>query len=199
MKRYFYHGIGELMDIEMIDIMQAIIDSGGLKTRSYVNRHEEDSDYEEFNHICLYKKNEDFDYDSEDAMLKTARGGWIDHCFYFIISPDIEAEKTEVVDETSYVYNSSEKHYLKTNLVDEWRYNGNIPLDKIVGIAIPFDSLKEYIEEFPGLSKEYDEKINRLLTTAESLGWRVENSDDQDLCDKLDEELQTKATEVPTK
>ena len=51
MKRYYYHGIGDLNPRYMIDIFIEIIKSGGIKIRSYSRG------YVGLDHICLYKKN----------------------------------------------------------------------------------------------------------------------------------------------
>ena len=56
-------------------------------------------------YVCI-EKNNDYNYDEEDALLNSARGGWIDNCFVFIINPEIEAKKSTKEE---------------TNLVDEWR------------------------------------------------------------------------------
>lgn len=167
MDRYYYHGVSDLMDEVSIDIMINIISSGGLKTRNSVRELGDD-----YNHVCLYKKNDEYDYEDN---LKSARSGWIDHCFFFIISPDI------------LTYKSS--YGTDTNLVDEWRSIGDIPLDKIVGIAIPFDGIADFKEKFPNLYDSFDEKLSRLISIAEANGWIIENSDEEDLCDRLDMEL----------
>ena len=85
MDRYYYHGFDH-GDIEW-GIMQMLkISKEGINSREHLG--------EDFNHVCLYRKNEDFDYSKDDHILKSARGGWIDFCCGFIISPSIEAEKT---------------------------------------------------------------------------------------------------------
>lgn len=183
MERYFYHGIGDYVDTTMIDKMLEIIDSGGLKSRSVIRGFSD-----EYNHVCLYKKNEDYDYSDINALIHSARGGWIDHCFGFIISPDVSAKKVK----TSNWGGFEELGALGTDLVDEWRSDGDISLDKIVGIMLPFDSISDCKREFSDfLTDDFDTKLFDLVNSANNLGLMVINSDEVDFCDKLDEQLNT--------
>lgn len=147
MERYFYHGIegyygnfGNTMEI-VLKILQE-----GLKTRNEVNSHSND----EFEHVCLYKKNEELDYSDPSILYKSARAGWIDNCFVFIISNDIEANKaTEDM----------------TNLIDEWRSVGSIPPNKIIGLALPLNSIKEYLSDKVDDEETIEDqnKLNKML------------------------------------
>ena len=85
MKRYYYHGVSDLLDEISLDIMLNIIKTDGIKTRNEIGNLN-DSKYE---HVCLYKKNNRFDYSDKKSYFRSARSGWIDHCFVFIISPNI--------------------------------------------------------------------------------------------------------------
>lgn len=183
MERYFYHGIGE--DISCLFKMLEIINSGGLKVRSKD---------EKYNHVCLYKKNEEYDYNKEEKLLSSARGGWIDNCWFFIISPDVTAKKVKVSNKTGF----DELGNPTSNLVDEWRSEGDIPLDKIVGIGIPFDYIAQEEKEFDFVEdmdfhehsfKEYYQLLKLLLEYANNSNWIVVNSEEKDICDKLDEQL----------
>lgn len=129
MERYFYHGIEPYYGCfgEILETMYKILQEG-LKTRKEVRNYDD----EEFSHICLYKKNEEIDYTDEKNMIKSAASGWINNCCVFIIDKDVEAEKTG---------NN------KTDLIDEWRSKGDISPSKIKGIALPFETIKEYLEE----------------------------------------------------
>lgn len=85
--------------------------------------------------IIMYvyiKKDDDLDYSNKIDFFKSARAGWIDHCFVFILSPDVGAVKLSHKD---------------TDLLDEWRSVGDIPPNKIKGIALPMEAIKEYLEE----------------------------------------------------
>ncbi len=189
MERYYYHGIGD--DLACLWKMIKIINSGELKTRSEIMG---DND-EKYNHVCLYKKNEEYNYDGkEEILLQSARSGWIDNCWFFIISPDIFAEKVKKTDMTGF----DEFGNPTTNLVDEWRSEGNIPLDKIVGIGIPFDTIMKTAKEESFVYdmdyemrsfKEYYQSLKILIDLAHSFNWVVVNSEEKDVCDKLDEQL----------
>ena len=177
-KRYYYHGLGDFYPKVTLDMVLEIISSGGIKTRNEVYNYDDDK----MAHICLYKKNDEYDYTKQNALINSARGGWIDHCVFFIISPDIKAEKTPVTNVNHDV--------LTTNLVDEWRTNENIPLEKIVGIAFPFDSIEELKEMMPkDFDKDYYDKYGKILQFALDKNWIIENSDLPDLCDVLDDSL----------
>lgn len=170
---YYYHGVTDMADDEELTRFIKILKSGELKTRQEI-RDFKDNGYD---HVCLYRKNPEFGYNDSnpETMLKSARAGWIDHSFVFIISPDIDAEKTS-------------SQY--TNLVDEWRSHGPIPFDKIVALGIPFDGIEEFIRQFPEChTSEYQQKLDFILDFAQNMGWRVINSDEKDFCDKLDKEL----------
>ncbi len=188
MERYFYHGIGD--DIACLWKMLEIINSGGLKTRSQAGNYDD----QKYNHVCLYKKNEEFDYNGKEMILSSARAGWIDKCWFFIISPDVPAKKVSVSNETGF----DEFGNPTSNLVDEWRSESDIPLDKIVGIGIPFDYIAQEEKEF-GFAidmdsqehsfKEYYQLLKSLLEYANNFNWIVVNSEEKDICDKLDEQL----------
>ena len=129
MEGYFYHGI-EAYDGSFgssTETMFKILNEG-LKTRKEIHNHYD----ENFNHVCLYKKDKDLDYSDQRYFFKSARSGWIDHCFVFIISPDLEVVKAT---------------HEETDLLDEWRSIGNIPQSKIKGIALPMEAIKEYLDE----------------------------------------------------
>lgn len=181
MNKYYYHGVGDMVIEELLDLILKIISDGEIKTRSGVRPNLSS----EYNHICLYKKNDDIDYSDEKDYGGSARSGWIDHCFFFIISPDIEARKVKVSNNTTITDDGE----LCTNIVDEWRTDGAIPISKIKGIALPFDTIEE---ERTYLKDSFFEKLAKIIDIATEYGWMVENSDEEDLCDRLDSELEEK-------
>ena len=125
MNHYFYHGI-ECYSGTIGYSAQLVIKilEEGIIMRNIISQYGDDK----FNHVCLYKKNDDYDYDSPDCLIHSARKGWIDHSFVFIINPEIEARK------------ATEE---ETNLVDEWRCYKNISPDDIVGIALPYEVIED--------------------------------------------------------
>ena len=77
-----------------------------------------------------------------------------------------------------------------TDLVDEWRSDGDIPLDRVVGIGIPLDVIRDQrciagseVDEY------FDEKLTDILLFAESMDWVVVNSNDVNFTERLDELL----------
>lgn len=129
MEGYFYHGIETYYGTygHSIELMLKILKEG-IKTRKEVHNHFDD----ELNHVCLYKKENDFDYNDERYRFKSARSSWIDNCFVFIISNEVEAVKA-----------TNEE----TDILDEYRSVGSIPPSRIKGIALPMEAIKEYLEE----------------------------------------------------
>ena len=78
MTRFYYHGLGDFYPEVSLDIVLEIIKSGSLKTRDEVRNIGGG-----YAHVCLYKKNEDYDYNELNTMLKSARSGWIEHCITY--------------------------------------------------------------------------------------------------------------------
>lgn len=185
MRHYFYHGFDPgYIDKETVEHMLDIINSGGIKTRKNIIGHQDES----FNHVCLYRKNDNYDYTSEKMFLESARAGWIDNCMVFVISDDIDAKylppNTEI-----------EGMGLPTNLVDEWRYFDDIPLDKIIGLALPLDSFKSTLEGEDTILKpeeieELRKSLKELKRVCDKLGLKVFNSEKKNFTDLLDSKLQ---------
>ena len=75
-----------------------------------------------------------------------------------------------------------------TNIIDEWRTDEDIPLEKIVGLALPLDTIRQEMQD----NKVWGEKLNQLLEIAKQYGWFVVNSEDVAFTDKLDNDLKNK-------
>lgn len=144
-QRYYYHGLSDFVCEETYDIMLKIIYSGGLKKRAEVHGISDNR----LNHICLAKVNDEVNYYDENIRLHSAFSSWIFNGPCFIISNQVSAKKTPFRDT-----NSIKDAVATTDLVDEWRTYDNIPLDMIVGIALPFKSIDETYEEFPDIEEE---------------------------------------------
>lgn len=179
MDRYYYHGIGEEIELETLESMLTIMDTGVIKSRGSVGY-----SGDEYEHVCLYRKNDNHNYSGGDRM-GTAYEGWINHAFCFVISPNIEALKTahyhNLEDESSASF---------TDLIDEWRSDGEIPLDRVVGIGLPLDKIRD-LRATAGSSvdEEFDDKLGDILVFAESMDWMIINSDEPEFADRLDERL----------
>ena len=181
MERYYYHGIETYSDEEAscLETMITIIKSGAIKTSNNITG----KNVEGMNHICLFKKNDEFDYEHREfgSDPMSALDAWIGCGVVFIISPDINAYKP--VYKAAYNRQNGE-----TNIVDEWRIDEDIPLEKIVGLALPFDIIKDEAE----YNKVWAEKLQQLLIIAKEYGWMVVDSGDVHFTDKLDNELDKK-------
>lgn len=159
---YFYHGTGDYVETAL-DKMIKIIESGGIKSKNK----QKSNNYTMFNgddHVSVArwegKNNPDF-----SDMLQSSFYGWIFGCPTFIISPDIEAIHAKQV--KGYFYDSNRERV--SQFIDEWHVRDEIPLDKIVGIAIPFSWSKN--------NRAAARKIGRILEYAKKYNWKVFNSD----------------------
>lgn len=179
MDRYYYHGIGGEIDSETLENMLTIMDTGVIKSRSAVGY-----SGDEYEHVCLYRKNDSHSYIGNGSM-GTAYDGWINHAFCFIISPDVAAEKTQFYHDLE-----NESSALFTDLVDEWRSDGDISLDRVVGIGMPLDTIRELRARAGSpVDEDFDDKLSDILMFAESMDWMIVNSDDVNFADRLDERL----------
>jgi len=108
----------------------------------------------------------------------------------FIISNDINAKYLPPNVEV-------EGFGLPTNLVDEWRCFENIPLSKVVGIAIPLENLKAVLEGKDEFSDEEEiiklkSCLMQLIDVCNKKGFKIYNSNEKDFTDKIDLQLQCK-------
>ena len=99
MDRYFYHGIEAYPGVMgwAVQLMIKILNEG-IIVRNQARNFNDDR----FNHVCLYRKNEEYDYEGKEGSLNSARDGWIDDCFVFVVSPEIEARKA-TSEETNHI------------------------------------------------------------------------------------------------
>jgi len=185
MERYYYHGIevyGNFSDT--LEIVLKILKEGINVRHAYFQ-----GEKSEYNHVCLYKKNEDYDYNYE-KMINSARSGWIDHCCVFVIDRNLAAVKapSSTLNEENAV----------TNLVDEWRSLGSISVDKIVGLALPLNLINEFLNSEPRWEEEQIDQektkdlINKIEIIANKMDLFIANSDIDDFTDKLDLQLNEK-------
>lgn len=192
MERYYYHGIecypGTLGVI--VERINQILDEG-LKNRNEVRDYEDDR----YNHVCLYKKNESVDYDNEIEYIKTARAGWIDSQFVIIVSPNIKASKVNVSISTGF---DNDSPY--TDLVDEWRSEGDIKPEDIVGVALPLNYINEYISNNKAIDQEdinkLKEELPKLKSKISEKGLILTGSEIKNFTDELDNSLNKKINYV---
>ena len=188
MQRYYYHGFDNYDYEGGIEHIIEIIKSGGLKNRNDVK----DLGDNNYNHVCLYRKNEEYDYASDEHLLRSARGGWIDGCMVFIISPEIEAYKVRYSE--SGIGFDEEGPY--SNLVDEYRSVGDIPNSKIVGIALPLNGIGKYLDDNIGEERKTRLRtlFSQLMALMQEYKFQLKNSEEENFTDKLDEELNIQMT-----
>ena len=159
---YFYHGTGDYVGTAL-DTMIKIIESGGIKSKNK-QRSNHYTMYNGDDHISVAKWSGQENRNFSD-MLQSSFYGWIFGCPTFIISPDIEAIHAKQV--KGYFYDFNRERL--SEFIDEWHVKDEIPLDKIVGIALPFNwSVNNPIAM---------RKIGKILEYAKAYNWKVFNSD----------------------
>lgn len=187
MSNYYYHGTGD-HPVCLVTLYKILL--SGLKTRK---RNGDMTD--QYDHVCLYRKNPNVDYSDQKQYLNSARAGWIDHCFGVVVSPEIEAVKVKYGNTTGFMENGEPV----SNIVDEWRSIGSISIEKIVGIFVPIDNIREddgflYSLEDADLPEElkgmdFSQLLQVVISMAKNLGMEVYNSDRENFTDVLDDSL----------
>ena len=167
---YYYHGTGLLIE-DGLGTMIKIIEFGGIKSKRLRNA----------SYMPMYN-GEDYisvsrwilsDNPSVEEMMRSSFFGWIFCLPCFILSGDIEATHAKMVT-LNYTYDASKERV--SSYFDEWHVKDEIPLDKVVGIAIPFSWGKESKKELLNMCK--------ILVYARLYGWKVYDSN-VDLIEKV--------------
>ena len=176
MSKIFYHGIKSYYDPnESISIMLQIISSGGIKCRrlqgvtsklgfngdDYISVCEEKSDYE----YRKYPNNVFFRY--------------IYYGFCFILSDNIPVILVQYINSDDFDSYTEIIEYMGhypgvrfSDLFDEWQVKDEIPLDYIVGLGLPLQSLSKIYNLDDKMMKE----IERLYMLARTFGWDIIDS-----------------------
>lgn len=160
MDRVFFHGTGD--SDYAFDNMIKIIETGGIKSlnkqnssmRGLVNG-------EDYISVCAW----DDDIDCSVESMASSFNGWIFGCPCFVISPDIEAIKCGRYHDN---YDSNKERV--SQFMDEWHVKDFIPLDKIIGIALPFKD-----EEFIERNKD---KVDKIMKYASEYEFQIFESDE---------------------
>lgn len=151
---YFYHGTGEY-PVEALKTMQSIISSGAIKCRRSLGNFDGPTSWNGYDYVSVCA------YDETLDIMNSSFGGWIKYCPCFILSGDIDAKKCE---HTS-VFTDAGGY---SQYEDEWHVKGDIPIDKVVGIALP-----EII-----YSDEEKELVDSITEAANEFGWEIFYSND---------------------
>jgi len=159
MERVFFHGTGD--SDYAFDNMLKIIETGGIKSlemqnssfRGLVNGQ---------NYISVCSWDDGIDHSVE--KMQSSFNGWIFGCPCFIIR-GIEAIKCGKYHSD---YNSEVERV--SQFEDEWHVKDFIPLDKVIGIALPLKDV-----EFINRNKE---KVDKILEYATEYNWQVFESDE---------------------
>lgn len=157
---FFYHATGD--DEESLNKMLNIIKTGSIKSLRKQNLTGGLFNGDDYISVAAWEP--DMNIDSPDLFFSSSFGGFIFGLPCFILSSDIPAIKCEVWKRGAY----DSKRKRVSQYVDEWHVKDEIPLDKVVGIALPK-------EEF--LSSEEMELVKQILNFAQICNWEVFVSD----------------------
>ena len=73
---------------------------------------------------------------------------------------------------------------------DEWRSDGDLSLDRVVGIGLSLDEIRDLRAKAGStVDEEFDGKLIYILMFAESMDWMITNSDEANFADNLDAKL----------
>ena len=158
---YYYHGTGYNEDA--LDTMIQIIESGGIKSMNQRNTYY-DTLYNGEDYISVSKWIYD-DIEDESSYKDSSFYGWIFNMPCFIIDDSIEAIHAKKVE---HGYNLDHNKERVSEFVDEWHVKDVIPLDKIVGIALPFGWIKNSLRVL--------KKVLVILKYAKENDWQVYDS-----------------------
>ncbi|MBQ1812935.1 MAG: hypothetical protein II119_03185 [Bacilli bacterium] len=151
---YFYHGTGEYI-LDALNTMKSIITSGAIKCRRNLGKTDEPTSWNGIDYVSVCA------YDGDLDIIDSSFGGWIQYCPCFILSNDIDAIKCEYTRDFTDVGGYSQYK-------DEWHVKGDIPIDKVIGIALPdivfTDEEKELVED--------------IISAANEFGWEIFSSTD---------------------
>lgn len=154
---YYYHGTDSL------DTMIKIIESGSIKSKNK-RKSKQYTLYNGDDYISVGK----WDHSANinfDKMKYSCFYGWIFWRPTFIISEEVEA-----IHATRHIGSYNPDNDRVSCFIDEYHIRDEIPIDKIIGIAIPFsqvESKKELLE------------VQRLLQYSKLYKWNIYDSDSE--------------------
>lgn len=177
MSRYFYHGLGvPYFFPSNITTVLKILTTGGIKSKRLLGRKKQFG-YNDLDYVSICKKYSKEEYDC--AYGSTGFYKYVQDCFCFIISDEIDAMKTETIPKC-YWYFVDIVEKMKENpnarysdMFDEWQVKNQIATSSIIGIGLPMRWLdgvdwKIFLNSL--------QELKEILSIAEALGLDIVDS-----------------------
>ncbi len=187
MSKYFYHGLGvPYFFPSNITTVLEIFKTGGIKSKRLLGRKKKFG-YNELDYVSVCKKYSKEEYDS--AYGSTGFYKYIQDCFCFIISDEIDAIKTETLPKCYwYFIDIVEKMKVNPNarysdMFDEWQVYGQVPLSSIVGIGIPIKWLENVDWRF---CKEALQELKEVISLTQKLGMDIVDSSGENFVEEYE-------------
>lgn len=189
MSKYFYHGLGSpYFWPDNIVTMLEILKTGGIKCKRLLGRSKKYG-YNGLDYVSICRKGSKEEY--EKAYGSTGFYRYVQDCFCFIISDEIEAIKTRTLPKSYWYFpnivEDMERHPERrySDMFDEWQVYEEIPLSSIIGIGIPNSSLRDVDWN---LNRKALQDLRELFLLSSSLGLEIVDSTNPDFVEKLEEE-----------
>lgn len=177
MNRLFYHGMQpRRSSLCKIKTMLEIIDSGSLKSNRLLGNNLTHG-YNGLDYISVCSREKIYKYFKKE---ESAFNLFIKNNFCFILSGDISVIKPKYLDWNCFEHYDDLVNYINSfpgaqfsDLFDEWQVKDEIPLDYVVGLGLPLQSLSKIYNLDDKMMKE----IERLYMFARTFGWDIVDSD----------------------
>lgn len=186
MSKYFYHGLGlSYFYPDNITTVLEILTTGGIKCKRLLGKKK--FGYNGLDYVSVCKKYMEEEY--HNAYGSTGFYKYVQDCFCFIISDDIDAVKTETIPKAYWYFQDivekMKKHpeYRYSDMFDEWQVKEMIPLSSIIGIGVPIQWLKEVDWSF---HRDSLEVLRNIFSIAESLGLDIVDSTDKNFVENYE-------------
>lgn len=181
MSRYYYHGVNHGL---VLDKAIEIFQSGGIRCTTGARKIGfNGTDYIS---ICRKELEEEYSRHSNNGFYN-----YVQDRICFIISEEVEAIKPEIIEHADkwnrfelIAYMNSKPNVRFSDMFDEWQVKGLIPFSSIMGIGIPLQNLSAILTKTD--SNNGSERLEKLLSLAESLGLDIVDSSDPQFVEKYE-------------
>lgn len=172
MSKYYYHGLGEAFyHCNSLERALSILKTGGIKCKRLLNLPEiYECTCNGMDYVSICKKLSLEEY-QESFMYEHAFPEYVQNCFCFILSDEIDAITPERIPMNFWSSQELEEQSLKhpnkrfTDMCDEWQVKEIVPLSAIIGVGIPLQWIDYHWDDASLL-----ETLSELISLAEALG-----------------------------
>lgn len=173
MSKFFLHGTDDIKT--MIDIIR----TNGIKSRR-LQKNFRPGYFNTQDYISVCKKErDDLIFEHKISAFET----FIKDEFCFIITDEINAIKTKFLNPREFSTEEKMLKYVKkhnktrySDMYDEWQVKDEIPLNKIVGIGLPFSYIEERINE--NLDNGFFMNLKTLISLVVALNLDIVDTSD---------------------